>query len=85
MILRRTGGCIDSHADQPTNQKVAGEACGAAMEAAYSDPTDTCSGLDVRLPTILQTVGSSKYAPQEQFLGSPPSPRDDVYALGVFA
>jgi len=29
VILRRTGGCIDSHADQPTNQKVAGEACRA--------------------------------------------------------
>jgi eukaryotic-like serine/threonine-protein kinase len=58
---------------------------GAAMEAAHSDPTDPGSGLAVRVPTILQTVGSSKYAPQEQFLGSPPSPRDDVYALGVIA
>lgn len=56
---------------------------GAAMEAAQ--PDDPGSGLAVRLPTLLQTAGSSKYAPQEQSLGSPPNPRDDVFALGVIA
>jgi tRNA A-37 threonylcarbamoyl transferase component Bud32 len=56
---------------------------GAAAEATQSD--EPGSGLAVRLPTVIQTAGSSKYAPQEQFLGSPPNPRDDVYALGVIA
>jgi serine/threonine protein kinase len=58
---------------------------GAAMEAAFADPNESGSGLEVRVPTILQSVGSSKYAPPEQFLGSPPNPRDDVFALGVIA
>jgi serine/threonine protein kinase len=58
---------------------------GAAMGAALTDPDDIGSGLALRLPTMLQTVGSSKYAPQEQMLGSPPNPRDDVFSLGVIA
>jgi eukaryotic-like serine/threonine-protein kinase len=58
---------------------------GAAMEAAYSDGPMPDSSLAVRMPTLLQTVGSSKYAPQEQMLGAAPNPRDDVYALGIIA
>jgi serine/threonine protein kinase len=41
--------------------------------------------LTTRMPTVLQTAGSSKYAPPEQMFGSVPNPRDDVYALGVIA
>jgi serine/threonine protein kinase len=55
---------------------------GAAVEATKTDPG---SGLAVRVPTILQMAGSSRYAPAEQVLGAPPHPRDDVYALGVIA
>ena len=59
---------------------------GAAEEAARFERLDeNGSGLESRLPTLLQSVGSSRYAPQEQFLGSPPNPRDDVYAIGVIA
>jgi serine/threonine protein kinase len=52
---------------------------------AAGDPIPDGSGPAARLPTFLQTAGSSRYAPQEQFLGSPPHPRDDVFALGVIA
>jgi eukaryotic-like serine/threonine-protein kinase len=38
-----------------------------------------------RLPSALHSAGTRLYAPAEQLLGSPPSPRDDVYALGVIA
>jgi eukaryotic-like serine/threonine-protein kinase len=60
---------------------------GAALEAAHADGGGPMpdSSLAVRMPTMLQTVGSSKYASPEQMFGSPPSPRDDVYALGVIA
>lgn len=59
---------------------------GMAVEAARAaDPLNVGSGMNVRVPTIIQSVGSSRYAPQEQFLGSPPNPRDDVYAIGVMA
>jgi serine/threonine protein kinase len=50
------------------------------------DPgTGEMQALSARMPTVLQTAGSSKYAPPEQMFGSPPNPRDDVYALGVIA
>ncbi len=58
---------------------------GIGGAAGAADPSVNESGLSVRLPTLLQTAGSSRYAPQEQALGSPPSPRDDVFALGVIA
>jgi serine/threonine protein kinase len=38
-----------------------------------------------RLPTAMHTAGTRIYAPPEQMFGSPPNPRDDVYALGVIA
>ena len=38
-----------------------------------------------RVPTSLQGAGTRLYAPAEQTLGSPPNPRDDVYALGIIA
>ncbi len=41
--------------------------------------------LSVRLPTMLASMGTSRYASPEQMFGAPPNPRDDVYALGVMA
>ncbi len=38
-----------------------------------------------RLPSALHSAGTRRYAPPEQTLGSTPSPRDDVYALGIIA
>ncbi|MBP3957225.1 SUMF1/EgtB/PvdO family nonheme iron enzyme [Gemmata sp. G18] len=38
-----------------------------------------------RLPSELRAAGTRIYAPQEQLFGSAPSPRDDVFALGVIA
>ncbi|HYH66584.1 MAG TPA: SUMF1/EgtB/PvdO family nonheme iron enzyme [Urbifossiella sp.] len=38
-----------------------------------------------RLPSALHSAGTRVYAPPEQMLGAAPSPRDDVYALGVMA
>jgi serine/threonine protein kinase len=58
---------------------------GAAVDTGRFEALDSGSDLAVRVPTMLQSVGSSKYAPHEQFLGAPPSPRDDVFALGVIA
>ncbi|MDY3562446.1 serine/threonine protein kinase [Gemmata sp. JC673] len=60
---------------------------GMAVEAGRADKSAELSGsgLNVRVPTMLRSVGSARYAPQEQFLGSPPDPRDDVYAIGVLA
>ncbi|HEY1189854.1 MAG TPA: protein kinase [Gemmata sp.] len=60
---------------------------GMAVEAGRADrqPGSSGSGLNVCVPAMLQSVGSSRYAPPEQFLGSPPSPRDDVFAIGVLA
>lgn len=58
---------------------------GAALEATLTGSPHSGSGLAARIPTFLQTAGSSQYAPHEQFLGAPPSPRDDVFALGVIA
>ena len=47
--------------------------------------TATVSGQSVRLPTMLQGMGTPRYAPPEQMLGSLPDPGDDVYALGITA
>jgi serine/threonine protein kinase len=43
------------------------------------------TALGARVPTDLQGSGTMLYSPPEQLFGSPPSPRDDVYALGVLA
>jgi len=58
---------------------------GAAADTGHFAALENGSDLTVRVPTMLQAVGSSKYAPQEQFLGAPPSPQDDVYAIGIIA
>lgn len=58
---------------------------GAALEVVRSEKSNPGSALAVEVPAILQAAGSSRYAPPEQRFGSPPSPRDDVYALGVLA
>jgi serine/threonine protein kinase len=57
---------------------------GAAVEAGRSDPSLTGSA-PATVPEILRAAASSRYAPPEQRFGSPPDPRDDVYALGVVA
>jgi TPR repeat protein/tRNA A-37 threonylcarbamoyl transferase component Bud32 len=57
---------------------------GAAIDPP-ADETGTHIDLSVRLPTLLKHAGSLRYAPPEQMHGSPPSPRDDVFALGVMA
>jgi TPR repeat protein/tRNA A-37 threonylcarbamoyl transferase component Bud32 len=58
---------------------------GVAVGAPVSDETGTLTDLAVRLPTLLRTAGSLRYASPEQMHGNPPNPRDDVYALGVMA
>jgi TPR repeat protein/tRNA A-37 threonylcarbamoyl transferase component Bud32 len=58
---------------------------GSAAEAPISDETGLFVDLSMRLPTLLKTAGSLRYAPPEQMHGSPPNPRDDVFALGVMA
>jgi serine/threonine protein kinase len=57
----------------------------AAAATAKANDTGRMPEVSIRLPSMLETMGTMRYAPQEQFLGSPPSPRDDVYALGVIA
>ena len=58
---------------------------GAAAVTTVSDATATFGDLSVRLPTLLKNAGSLRYAPPEQMHGSAPSPRDDIFALGVMA
>jgi TPR repeat protein len=57
---------------------------GGAVFQGTVDGSDA-SGHSVMLPEMLRAMGTVRYAPPEQMLGSPPSPRDDVYALGVIA
>jgi formylglycine-generating enzyme required for sulfatase activity/serine/threonine protein kinase len=47
--------------------------------------TGAMTARDARLPSVLQSAGTRNYAPAEQLFGSPPNPRDDVYALGIIA
>jgi hypothetical protein len=58
---------------------------GAAVPAPVSDETAVYADLSVRLPTLLKSAGSLRYASPEQMRGASPDPRDDVYALGVIA
>ncbi len=58
---------------------------GAVIPGALPNAGEALSGHSVMLPAILHAMGTMRYAPPEQMLGSPPSPRDDVYALGVIA
>ncbi len=58
---------------------------GVAAVAGVSDATASFVDLSVKLPTLLRTAGSLRYASPEQMHGSPPNPRDDVFALGVIA
>ncbi|MBP3960755.1 protein kinase [Gemmata sp. G18] len=58
---------------------------GVAAEAAQSERPDANTSILARVPTMLRAMGSSRYAPQEQLFGSPPNPRDDVFAIGVLA
>jgi serine/threonine protein kinase len=56
---------------------------GAAVEAGRPGISD--GSVVLAPPEIIQAAASSRYAPPEQRFGSSPSPRDDVYALGVIA
>ena len=58
---------------------------GVAEAAPPTDETRVFVDHSVRLPTLLRHAGSLRYAPPEQMHGSAPSPRDDVFALGVMA
>jgi len=76
VILRRTGGCIDSHADQPTNQKIAGEA--AAPEPGISLVSGiTCGSypslLTVTVMSALRLATTTHGVTQAVGLSSPDS------------
>jgi serine/threonine protein kinase len=59
-----------------------GGAAVAHPDAAQTRGLQTNSG---RVPTLLRAAGSFGYASPQQRNGEPPTPRDDVYALGVLA
>jgi serine/threonine protein kinase len=58
---------------------------GAAAEVEIARSTRAHTANSGRLPSFLHGAGTRLYSPPEQLHGSPPSPRDDVYALGVMA
>jgi TPR repeat protein len=58
---------------------------GAVQQSILSETQGPQSGHSVMLPTMLRAMGTMRYAPPEQMLGSPPNPRDDVYAVGMLA
>jgi hypothetical protein len=49
------------------------------------DTSGRSPDVSILLPTMLQAMGTMRYASPEQMFGSPPNPRDDVYALGIIA
>ena len=59
-----------------------GGAAVAHPDASLTRELKTNSG---RVPTLLRSAGSFGYASPQQKAGEAPSPRDDVYALGVLA
>jgi serine/threonine protein kinase len=58
---------------------------GSVVPQQHGNRTGTLTTNDARLPSALRNAGTRLYAPPEQMLGSPPNPRDDVYALGIIA
>ncbi len=58
---------------------------GVAVGEALAESSGTHSEHSVKMPTVLRTARSRVYAAPERAFGSPTSPRDDVYALGVIA
>src|SRR5439155_25620215 len=58
---------------------------GVAVGAALPESSGTASEHSVQMPTVLKMARSRVYAAPERAFGSPPHPRDDVYALGVIA
>jgi len=58
---------------------------GVVMVTEDPNVTGGMTALAARLPSVLQNAGTRNYAPAEQLFGSPPNPRDDVYALGIIA
>ena len=59
-----------------------GGAAVAHPDASVTRELKTNSG---RVPTLLRSAGSWGYASPQQKAGEAPSPKDDVYALGVLA
>jgi tRNA A-37 threonylcarbamoyl transferase component Bud32 len=78
---------------KPTNVLMAGDTPritdfgigGVAVGVAPPESSGTASEHSVKMPTMLKAARSRIYAPPERAFGSPPHPRDDVYALGVIA
>jgi transposase-like protein len=58
---------------------------GVVAEVEIVKSTRAHTTNSARLPAFLQGAGTRLYAPPEQLDGSPPHPRDDVFALGVMA
>ena len=59
---------------------------GSVVMQPSDDPaTGAQTAYAARLPSALHAAGTALYAPPEQRFGSPPDPRDDVYALGIMA
>ncbi|QJW93592.1 serine/threonine protein kinase [Frigoriglobus tundricola] len=58
---------------------------GLALRPAEGTVPESATEGAARLPDELRTAGTRIYAPPEQLFGNAPSPRDDVYALGIIA
>ncbi|MBM3981984.1 MAG: hypothetical protein FJ304_17260 [Planctomycetes bacterium] len=58
---------------------------GSVVMPDADSATGGLTAMAARLPSALQSAGTRLYAPPEQMYGSPPAPRDDVYALGIIA
>ena len=58
---------------------------GLALRPSEGTTPESATESAARVPDELRAAGTRIYAPPEQLFGSPPSPRDDVYALGIIA
>src|SRR5687768_12136878 len=53
---------------------------GGAAAQAKANESSGRADVSIMLPTMLQAMGTFRYASPEQMFGSPPNPRDDVYS-----